>query len=1297
MSRTLQDISEHCERCMLRDRARIRRRLRSVRARARKGLAIDRSMRELSEIVDASLALRARREGLHARLVYPAELPISERAAEIREAIEHHRVVVVAGETGSGKSTQLPKICLEAGRGIVGAIAHTQPRRIAARSIAHRLSEELGLGMGRGVGCKVRFHDTTSDEDLVRVLTDGMLLAQTQGDRELLEYDTIIIDEAHERSLNIDFLLGYLRRLLERRDDLRVIVTSATIDTARFSEHFGGAPVIEVGGRTWPVEIRYRPPAEDDDEREAMVRAIVEACDEASAQGDGDILVFLPGEREIRETSRALRRHHPPNTEILALYARLSVEEQQRVFRAHSGRRIVLATNVAETSLTVPGVRFVVDTGLARIKRYSARSKVQRLEIEAISRASADQRAGRCGRVGPGVCFRLYEQEDYERREAFTQPEILRSNLAGVILQMKALGLGRVERFPFVEAPDPRLVREGYRTLHELGAIDEEGELTEVGRRLARLPIDPRLGRMILASGDEDCVSEVLVIAAALSIQDPRDRPHDRREEADAAHEAFRDETSDFLSLLRLWDAWRDRRRHLSHRRLAQWCRAHFLSLVRMREWEDVHRQLRELASELGLHGQKEAGEADGVHRALLAGLVTQVGRLDEGFEYQGPHGVRFHLFPGSTLFAEKPRWVMCGELVRTSRLYGRMCAPVRPRWIERAASHLVTRTHGPPRWDGRRARVVCDERVSLFGLEIVPRREVHFGPINPALAREVFIHHALVEGELRTRAPFMRHNRRLVEQIRRLEERLRRRDLLADRSDRFAFFDRIVPEGVYTAGEFERWRRQAERENPRLLFLSEDDVLAQTPGADELRRFPEQVRVNGAVLPLAYRFEPSAHDDGVTVTIPLEAFESLSREVGDWTVPGLLRERVLQLLRSLPKQTRRRIAPLGALADAFCEQHHASDRSLDEALAAFVRERTGEPVRAQDMSAARVDEHLLLNYRIVDQDGQEIASGRDLRELRRLVMCRIPDDGGRIREPAFERDGIETWDIDELPETIRVERDGAVVEAYPALACEGGTVCLRLFDDSHEAHRRHRAGVLALLMHHASDDLARLTKGLPELDTIGVLYAPLGPGNEVIDDAKRLLVEYAALQDRDLPRTQEAFDASLALIWERFSEARAAVLPLLRDTLQMRQAVALEIQRGRPAVWDVPLADMRAQLDGLCPAGFVRLHPWERLRHLPRYLRAMRRRLERLASGGFSADQRAMVELSRVLRAYGEARASADGSRAVRWALDEIRWQVEELRVALFAQELGTPRPVSVTRLLRQIERQTGVRCGDV
>ncbi len=1276
---------------MLADRVRIRRRLRSLRARVRKGLAIDRSLRELSDLVDASLALRLRREECRPRVVYPEGLPISERAAEIREAIECHRVVVVAGETGSGKSTQLPKICLEAGRGIVGAIAHTQPRRIAARSIAHRLSEETGLAIGRGVGCKVRFHDATSDEDLVRVLTDGMLLAQTQGDRDLLAYDTIIIDEAHERSLNIDFLLGYLRRLLERRDDLRVVITSATIDTRRFSEHFGGAPVIEVGGRTYPVEVRYRPPEDGDDDRDAMVRAIVSACDEASGLGEGDILVFLPGEREIREASRALRRHHPPGTELLPLYARLSVEEQQRIFGAHRGLRIVLATNVAETSLTVPGIRFVVDTGLARIKRYSARSKVQRLEIEPISRASAEQRAGRCGRVGPGVCFRLYAREEFEQREAFTQPEILRSNLAGVILQMKALRLGRVERFPFVESPDPRLVREGYRTLHELGAIDGEGELTDVGRRLARLPIDPRLGRMILASGEEDCVREVLVVAAALSIQDPRDRPHDRRDEADAAHEVFRDERSDFLSILNLWEAWRERRRHLSQRKLARWCRAHFLSMMRMREWEDVHRQLRELASELGLHTRKESGDCDAVHRALLAGLVTQVGRLDDGFEYQGTHGIRFHLFPGSTLFAEKPRWVMCAELVRTNRLYARMCAPVRPRWIERAASHLVTKTHGPPRWDRRRARVVCDERVSLFGLELVPRREVHFGPIDPSLAREVFIHHALVEGELRTRAPFMRHNRRLVEQIRRLEERLRRRDLLADRSDRFAFFDRIVPEGIYTAGEFERWRRRAERENPRVLYMDEDDVLAQTPGGDELRRFPEQIRVNGAVLPLEYRFEPSASNDGVTVTIPLEAFESLSREVGDWVVPGLLRERVLQLLRSLPKQTRRLIAPLGPLADAFCDHYGALDIPLTEALAAFVRERTGEPVQARDMSMDRVDEHLLLNYRIVDRHGKEVASGRDLHELRRRLLRRDPSGAGLVRDPRYEREDLETWDFGDLPEAVRIQRGGAMIDAYPGLIEEEAGICLRLFDDREEARRRHRAGVVALLMHHAEDDLERLSRGLPELEALGVLYAPLGTGEEIVRDAMRLLVAHAALDVQEVPRSRRAFEACCSRIWERFGEARAAVLPVLRDILEQRQTLVLELERPRPPVWETPIADLRVQLGALCPSGFARVHPWERLRCLPRYLRAMRRRLERLASGGFSADQRAMLELSRVLRAFGEARESCDGSRLSRRALDEIRWRIEELRVALFAQDLGTPRPVSVKRLLREIEEARG------
>ncbi len=1273
---------------MTADQIRLRGRLRSLRARARQKLPIDKGLAEIGEVMDASIARRERRERMLPTVRYPQDLPISERREEIAEAIRDHQVVVVAGETGSGKSTQLPKICMELGRGVAGLIAHTQPRRIAARSIAARLGEELRLGIGRGVGYKVRFSDKTSDHDFIRVLTDGMLLAETQGDRDLTRYDTIIIDEAHERSLNIDFLLGYLKHLLERRPELKVIVTSATIDTKRFSEHFSNAPIIEVSGRMYPVETRYRPPSEDFDERERMTKAILHAVDEFAELGEGDVLVFLPGEREIREAANALSRHHPPNTEILPLYARLSVEEQQRVFAPHRGRRIVIATNVAETSLTVPGIRFVVDSGTARISRYSHRTKVQRLEIEPISRASANQRSGRCGRIAPGTCIRLYDKDEFESRQEYTQPEILRSNLAGVILQMKSLKLGRVEKFPFVEPPDPKMIREGYRTLHELGAVDIEGELTEIGRQLSRLPIDPRIGRMILGSGDEDCVMEVLVIASALSIQDPRDRPADKRDQADAAHEPFVDDDSDFLTYMHLWEVFHERKKHLSHRKLAGWARTHFLSHARLREWEDVHRQLREIAGELGLHAERNAAEPEAIHRALLAGLISNVGRVDEGYEYQGTHGSRFHLFPGSTLFEEKPQWVMAAELVRTTRLYARTCAKIRPKWIERYAGDLVTKTHGPPRWDSRRARVVADERVSLYGLEVVPKREVHFGPINPEIAREVFIHNALVESDLRTRAPFMRHNKRLIEQISRLEDRLRRRDLLAERTQRFKFFDRIIPEDVFTGGEFERWRRIAEKKDPELLFLSEDDVLAATPSGDELRRFPEKISINGSTLPVRYRFEPNAGDDGVTVTVPADAFTSLEPKISDWSIPGLVREKVIDLIRTLPKEYRKQIGPAPEFVDAFLAGEPRRDLPIIESLTSFILKQTGTRVPEGVWMPVGVAEHLRINYRVVDDAGSVLAISRDPGEIRRAIRKHRGTRPGDLYDERFDREDLQAWDFGELPVSIEVDRGGMATIAHPALLARGGHVGLGLVEDAIDAQRRHREGLVGLLRIVAGQDLEKLTRKLPDLDELGVLYAPLGEASEMRDDALRLLIEHAALESGKTPRDGEAFAACVESLWANFSEARSRVLPVLRTILVRRQEVALELERDRPGAWETPMRDLRAQFAAFAGPRFVRGRSLDTLRQFPRYLAGMSARLTRLARGGFERDRQAMEELSEVLREYAALRKCDDATPAFARSLGELRWRVEELRVALFAQELGTREPVSAKRVLRAIER---------
>ena len=901
------------------------------------------------------LDLERRRANLP-RPSYPEELPVVARREEIARAVTDHPVVIVCGETGSGKTTQLPKILLELGRGVAGMIGHTQPRRIAARSVAARIASELASPLGHAVGYKVRFSDRVSPDTYIKVMTDGILLAETQGDRMLRAYDTLIIDEAHERSLNIDFLLGYVKELLARRPDLKLIVTSATIDAERFSRHFGGAPVIEVSGRLYPVEVRYRPLAArgDNDDEQDLVDGMLAAVDELAREpGGGDVLVFLPGEREIREATDALHGHHPGGVEILPLYARLSFEEQQRVFRTGGARRIVLATNVAETSLTVPGVRYVVDTGLARVNRYSYRNKVEQLQVEPVSQASANQRAGRCGRVAAGVCIRLYAEEDYRARPHYTDPEILRSSLAGVILRMKALGLPDVERFPFLDPPAPRMIADGYQLLAELGAVDEANELTEMGRRLARFPIDPRVARMILAGGHEQCLAEILIIAAALEVGDPRERPFERAEAADKAHERFHDEQSDFLALLKLWDHFEDAVEHRkSNRKLAQELHGQFLSQRRLREWRDVHRQLAALAGEMGLRVNQQPATREQLHRALIAGLLGNIGcKGEEAGEYLGARGIRFALFPGSGLRRKQPKWVVAAELVETTRLYARCAARIEPEWVEAAAGDLVKKHYFDPHWEKERALVSAYERVTLYGLTLVPRRPVHYGPINPKEAREVFIRGALVAGEFDIRAPFLEHNRGLLKEIEALEHKARRRDVLVDEEAIYAFYDGVVPEGIVNGAGFEKWRVEAERATPRLLYMTREYLMRHTAAGITEALFPERVEAGGAALKLAYRFEPGHPLDGVTVTVPLHLLNQLDAGPFEWLVPGLIREKIAQLFKALPKQFRRHLVPPAQHVTAFlteCEERETRNEkreALASALARYVQRAAGAPI----------------------------------------------------------------------------------------------------------------------------------------------------------------------------------------------------------------------------------------------------------------------------------------------------------------------------------------------------------------
>jgi len=1222
-------------------------------------------------------------------LRYPEELPVSAQREAIRRAIEQHPVVIVCGETGSGKTTQLPKICLEAGRGVTGRIGHTQPRRIAARTVAARIAEELQVPVGQFVGWKLRFQDRTRPDTVLKLMTDGILLAETQGDRLLRAYDTIIVDEAHERSLNIDFLLGYLKWLQPRRPDLKIVITSATIDPERFSRHFGDAPIINVSGRSYPVEMRYRPvlaegeDGEEGDETTADEQsAILAAVDELWREQPGDILVFLSGEREIRETAESLRKHHPRGVEVLPLYSRLSEEEQQRVFRPSGQRRVVLATNVAETSLTVPGIRAVIDTGVARISRYSHRGRLQRLPIEKISQASANQRAGRCGRVGPGVAIRLYSEQDFLGRPEFTEPEIQRTNLAAVILQMHALGLGDIEAFPFVEPPDGRFVRDGQRTLREIGALAEDGRITETGRKLARLPLDPRLGRILLAAARERCLDEVATIVAALSVPDPRDRPADKATQADQKHAPFRDERSDFLSLLKLWRAWTEQRGQLSRAKLRAWCRENFLSYLRLSEWQDVHGQVMEvLRGELALPVNTQPATYDAVHRALLAGLLSQVAQRKEQSDYFGAHGTKLAIHPGSGQHRARPAWIVSAEQVETTRVYARTVARVEPAWIEQAGAHLVRRHHDEPHWERRGARAAVYERVTLYGLTLASGRRVNYDRIDPAHAREIFIRHALVRMEYDTRAPFMAHNLRLLEDAEYLQQKGRRVDLLADEDRLFAFFDARVPEGISTGAAFERWRREAEAKDPKLLWLTERDVAADEAalggGLSEAERFPDHLSAGPLVVQLRYRFDPGHEDDGVSALVPLHVLNQLSVEPFEWLVPGLLDDKLTALVRALPKALRVRFVPVPEAVARVRQRLEPGQGSLAAQLAAALSADGGVAVPRDAFREDVLPPHLRMNFLLLDDAGEVIARSR------RLAALQAAHGGASQRHYATQSrlaTGARRWEFGELAEQVEVARGGLRQLGYPGLVDEGDSVGLRVFATPQEAQASHRRGCARLIRLVLSRELKSMRRDLPVNVQAELAFRGVAPGRDLRDDLLDRIVTTVFLDGRELPRTAAAFDArveagrpSIGLPAQEIGRCVQAALERLG---RIQSALAGSPRSGVP---EATAADVRSQLQWLVPVEFLVDTPWERLQDLPRYLQAIEQRLEKAGR-----DPRRDAQLAaQVAPLEARYRARLEAERG-RWrpAEDPYRWLLEEFRVSLFAQQLRTRVPVSARRL---------------
>ncbi len=1239
-----------------------------------------------------------RRGALVPTVAYPEELPVSTRREDIAAAIRDHQVVIVAGETGSGKTTQLPKICLELGRGVHGMIGHTQPRRIAARSVAERIAEEIGRPLGETVGYQVRFTDHSSKDTLVKVMTDGILLAELQHDRMLSAYDTLIIDEAHERSLNIDFILGYLKQLLPRRPDLKVVITSATIDPQRFSAHFSDAPIVEVSGRTYPVEVRYRPLVEeayDDEEGEPVVRdqteAIVDAVQELTAEGPGDILVFLPGEREIRDTADVLSKltTRPADAfDVVPLYARLSSAEQHRVFERHSRRRVVLATNVAETSLTVPGIRYVVDAGLARISRYSLRTKVQRLPIEPVSQASANQRSGRCGRVEAGIAIRLYSEEDYESRPAFTEPEILRTNLASVILQMTALGLGDVARFPFVDPPDRRNVTAGVQLLEELGAL-REGRLTRLGRQLVALPVDPRLARMVVEADRRGCLREVLVISAALSLQDPRERPADQQAQADQKHARFKDETSDFLTWLNLWRYVRGQQKELSSSAFRRMCRAEYLNYLRIREWQELEAQLRQVAKQLKLDVGRPADQpdADGIHQALLSGLLSHVGLRDpEKRDYLGARNARFSIFPGSGLFRKQPQLVMSAELVETSRLYARVNAAVKPEWAEELGAHLVKRTYSEPHWSKRRAAVMAYERVTLYGVPLVVERLVSYGSVDPALARELFIRHALVYGEWHTRQQFMARNRELLDEVVELEHRARRHDILVDEHSLFDFYDARVGADVVSGAHFDTWWKQARREEPDLLTFDPAMLVNETASTVTEEAYPDQWREGDLALPLSYQFEPGAARDGVTVDVPVATLNQVEPSPFTWQVPGLRNELVTALIRSLPKQLRVNFVPAPNFAGDFLAAVSPGEESLLDALERFLRGTTGVVVPRDAWDWTKVPGHLRPTFRVRGADGSVVAEGKDLNALKAPLRPKFAEAiAEAASDSGLDVTGEKTWTFSTIERTFTQTRAGHEVRGFPALVDEGSTVGMRVFGSAAEQEASHRRGLRRLLVLALPSPVREIADGLSNADKLGLAAAPYPSVTALLDDCVLAAVD-ALVERHGLVWDEQAYDGLLAAVRPDLADTTRVVVHDVVRSL----AVWRDVDKALSGSADLPLlpalADMKAQVGRLVHRGFVADVGAAQLRHLPRYLAAVLTRRERLAAS-LGKDRLLMDQVAHLQEAYLHRLDALPADRPPGAGLVAVRWMLEEYRVSLWDQARGTAYPVSDTRIRKALD----------
>lgn len=1243
------------------------------------------------QIEQARLRVEQRKSAVQNPIIFPENLPVSQRKAEIQKLLSEHQVIVVAGETGSGKTTQLPKMCLELGFGNLGMIGHTQPRRIAARSVAARIAEELETELGGLVGYKVRFNDQISNDTQIKLMTDGILLAEIQNDRFLNQYSCLIIDEAHERSLNNDFILGYLKQLLPRRRDLKLIITSATIDVERFSKHFNNAPIIEVSGRTYPVEVRYRPVVEEDDQDQ--LQGILNAVDELQAEGRGDILIFMNGEREIRDTAEALQKQNLKHTEILPLFARLSAQEQNKIFHPSGLNRIVLATNVAETSLTVPGIKYVIDPGTARISRYSYRTKVQRLPIEPISQASANQRKGRCGRVSEGICIRLYSEEDFNSRPEFTDPEILRTNLASVILQMTALGLDDIEAFPFVDAPDKRHIQDGIKLLEELGAFEmvhtkagEKRQLTAVGRQLSQLPVDPRLAKMLLSAVSQGALYEVMIIVAALSIQDPRERPQEKQQASDEKHRRFADKKSDFLAFLNLWRYLQEQQKELSKNQFRRQCQKDFLNYLRIREWQDIYHQIRLTVREMGLSINSEKAEYQQIHTALLSGLLSHIGLKEaEKQQYLGARNAHFAIFPNSVLFKKQPKWVMAAELVETSKLWGRMVAEIEPEWIEPLAEHLIKKSYSEPRWSKSHGAVIADEKVTLYGVPIVAARPVNYGAIDPTVSREIFIQSALVEGDWNTKHKFFKENQRLVREVEELEHKSRRRDILVDDRTLFEFYDQRIGTEVVSQKHFDTWWKKAQQKDPELLnfersFLINDDA-EQVSKLD----FPNFWHQGNLKLKLTYQFEPGTDADGVTVHIPLPLLNQVEMTGFDWQIPGLREELVIALIKSLPKSYRRNFVPAPNYAQAFLSRAVPLEKPLLDTLIYELRRMTGVTVEAEHWNWEQIPSHLKMTFRVVDENGKKIAESMNLDELKFNLKDRVQESISAVADDGIEQSGLHIWSFADLPQCYEQKQRGFSVKAFPAIVDEKDAVGIKLFETEFEQAVAMQQGLRRLLLLNVPSPIKYLHEKLPNKAKLGLYFTPFGRVLDLIDDCIACAVDKLIADFGGFVWDEAGFEKLRDFVRENLNEVTVDIAQKVEQILSLNHALNQRLKGKMDFTMAFAFSDIKAQLSGLIYPGFVQKSGYDRLPDLQRYLQAVDKRIDKLAQD-VNRDRAAMLRVEQVQQAYQQLLAKLPKSKPISDEIAEIRYMIEELRVSLFAQQLGTKYQVSDKRILNLI-----------